>query len=160
MCHSELWLVVLMTSMFVTHVMCEATVTPSCTNGVMPVCSRPWYPPVLMPALIWINQNSKLSAKSCLLAVPQAPGALYGSRSTYKVAQCVNIHHNNCCHPLGKKSPVPVNHGRPSKSNVGDKCALQVSIICLVKKYYGIDPVWSLYIKVSKTLPSVEEIVP
>ena len=37
-----------------------------------------------------------------------------------KRAQCTNIHHNNCCHPLDKKSPVPVNHGRPSKSNVGD----------------------------------------
>ena len=33
----------------------------------------------------------------------------------------MNVHHNNCCHPLDKKSPVPVNHGRPSKSNVGDK---------------------------------------
>ena len=30
----------------------------------------------------------------------------------------MNIHH--CCHTLDKKSPVPVNHGRPSKSNVGD----------------------------------------
>ena len=39
---------------------------------------------------------------------------------TYKVAQCMNIHHDNCCHPMDKKSPVPVNHGRPSKSNVGD----------------------------------------
>ena len=35
-------------------------------------------------------------------------------------AHCTNIHHDNCCHPLDKKSPVPVNHGRPSKSNVGD----------------------------------------
>ena len=35
----------------------------------------------------------------------------------------MNIHHDNCCHPLDKldkKSPVPVNHGRPSKSNVGE----------------------------------------
>ena len=34
---------------------------------------------------------------------------------------CMNIHHDNCCHPLDKKSPAPVNHGRPSKSNIGDK---------------------------------------
>ena len=104
-----------------THDACQSTATPSCTNGVMSVCGRPWYPPVSMPALIWINQNSNLSAKSCLLAVPWTPGALYESKSTYKVAQCMNIHHNNCCHPLDKKSPAPVNHGRPSKSNVGDK---------------------------------------
>ena len=32
----------------------------------------------------------------------------------------MNIHHDNCCHPLDKMSLVPVNHGRPSKSNVGD----------------------------------------
>ena len=32
----------------------------------------------------------------------------------------MNIHHGNCCHPLDKKSPDLVNHGRPSKSNVGD----------------------------------------
>ena len=54
------------------------------------------------------------------VVVPWAPGALYGSRSTYKVAQCTNIHHNNCCHPRDEKSPVPVNNGRPSNSNVGD----------------------------------------
>ena len=65
-----------------------ATATSSCTNGVVPVCGRPWYPPVSMPAPIWINQNFNLSAKSCLFAVLCAPGALYGSRSTYKVAQC------------------------------------------------------------------------
>ena len=104
-----------------THVTCQSTATPSCTNGVVSVCGRLWYPPVSMPALIWINQNSNLSAKFCLLAVPWAPGALYGSRSTYKVAQCTNIHHDSCCHPLDQKSPAPVNHGRPSKSNVGDK---------------------------------------
>ena len=103
------------------HVECQATTTPSCTNGVMPVCGRPWYPPVSMPALIWINQSFNPSAESCLLAVPWAPGALYGSRSTYKVAQCMNIYHDKCCHPLDKKSPVPVNHGRPSKSNIDDK---------------------------------------
>ena len=32
----------------------------------------------------------------------------------------MNVHHNNCCHPLDKEVPVPVNHGRPSKSNVDD----------------------------------------
>ena len=32
----------------------------------------------------------------------------------------MNIHHNNCCHPLDKKSAVPANRGRSSKSNVGD----------------------------------------
>ena len=104
-----------------TYVTCQSTATPSCTNGVVSVCGRPWYPPVSMPALISINQNSNLSAKSCLLAVSWAPRGLYGNRSTYKVAQCTNIYHNNCCHPLDKKSPAPVNHGRPSKSNVGDK---------------------------------------
>ena len=54
------------------------------------------------------------------VAVPWAPGALHRPRSTYKVVQCTNIHHDKCCHPLDKKSPLPVNHGRPSKSNVGD----------------------------------------
>ena len=29
-----------------THVVRKITATPSCTNGVMPVCGRPWYPPV------------------------------------------------------------------------------------------------------------------
>ena len=97
-----------------THVVCQIMATPSCTNGVVPVCGRPWYPPVSIPALIWINQNFNLSAKSCLFVMLWAPGALHGSRSAYKVAQCTNIHHDNCCHPLDKKSPFPVNHGRPS----------------------------------------------
>ena len=38
----------------------------------------------------------------------------------------MNIHHDNCCHLLDKKSPVPVNHGRPSKSNVGDIILLMI----------------------------------
>ena len=87
-----------------THVVCQIMATPSCTNGVVPVYGRPWYPPVWIPALISINQSSNLSAKSCLLAVPWALGALYGSRSTYKVAQCTNIHRDNCCHPLDVKT--------------------------------------------------------
>ena len=32
----------------------------------------------------------------------------------------MNVHHDNCCHPLDKKSPVPINHRRSSLSNVGD----------------------------------------
>ena len=116
-----LWLVVcdgplqpvVVTSKTSTHVVYQATAIPSCTNGVVPVCDRPWYPPVSVPALLSINQNINLSAKSCLLTVPWALGAIYGSRSTYKVAQCTNFHHNNCCHPVDKKSPVPINHGTP-----------------------------------------------
>ena len=42
-----------------------------------------------------------------------------------KRAQCTNDYHNNCCHPLDKKSPVPVSHGRPSNSNVGDTIKYQ-----------------------------------
>ena len=39
-----------------------------CINGVMPVYGRPWYYPVWMPILMWLNLSFNLSAKSCLFA--------------------------------------------------------------------------------------------
>ena len=50
-----------------THVVYQITATPSYTNGVRPICGRPWYPPVWMPALTLINQNCNCSAVFCLL---------------------------------------------------------------------------------------------
>ena len=32
----------------------------------------------------------------------------------------MNRYHDNCCHLLDEKTPALVNHGRSSKSNVGD----------------------------------------
>ena len=64
----SLWLVVVTGNCInCTHVVCQATATPTCTIGVVPVCGRPWYPPVWMPALMQINQNCNCSATSCLL---------------------------------------------------------------------------------------------
>ena len=45
----------------------------------------------------------------------------------------------NCCHPLDKKFLVPVNHGRPSESNVGDKsiCSLASIVLGWITPEYG-----------------------
>ena len=40
----------------------------------------------------------------------------------------MNRYHDNCCHNLDNKSPVPVNHGRSSWSNAGDKTIKKVML--------------------------------
>ena len=82
--------------------------------------ARYYYTPCPVCLLLLDNLLGYRGPTTVKSVVPWAPGALYGSRSTYKVTQYTNIHHDNCWHPLDEKSPVPVNHGRPSNSNVGD----------------------------------------
>ena len=84
------------------------TLVPTCINAC-PHLNKPEFQP--------------LSQVLFACTVPWALGALYGSRSTYKVAQCTNIHHNNCCHPLDKKSHVPVTMADPLKV-IGDMFAV------------------------------------
>ena len=83
---------------------------------------------------LYFDSNYKDSNPSHLDSSDRSPSKLSGrhwqsetalsttssSNLSQQRAQCTNIHHDNCCYPLDKKSPVPVNHGRPSKSNVGD----------------------------------------
>ena len=57
---------------------------------------------------------SKLSSRHWQLG--NAPITTSLSNYPHKRVQCTNVYHDNCCHSLDKKSPVPVNHGRPSKS--------------------------------------------
>ena len=86
---------------------------------------------------IWINQSFNLSAKSYLFIALWAPGTLCGSRYTKTVAQFRNRYHDNCCHPLDKKTPAPVNHGRTSESNVDDN-NLNLSLWLSIKLFCSV----------------------
>ena len=99
------------------------TLVPTCMNGC---------PHINKPEL-------QLLSYVLFVVVPWALGGFHiQPRSTYKVVQCTSIHHDNCCHPLDKKSPVPVNHGRPSKSNAGD-------ILCICQKVKQLNYALVLY---------------